>query len=146
MISIAALLVASPSLTSTVKAYAPGPCASSGVQVNAHEISAGLVYRDEKIAVSAFAGGYRLQTADRRIVIAGETSPAQAVIGQCNGCDVLIQELQTRSVQQLIDLAARARPGLLILQSHHPNENELTRQLGEGYRGCFVVGHDLDLY
>ena len=35
VISIAALLVASPSLTSTVKAYAPGPCASSGVQVNA---------------------------------------------------------------------------------------------------------------
>jgi ribonuclease BN (tRNA processing enzyme) len=119
---------------------------NAAVQVNAHEISTGLVYRDDKIAVSAFAAGYRLQTADRRIVIAGEASPAQAVIGQCNGCDVLIQELQARSVQQLIELAARARPELLILQSHHANENELTRQLGEAYRGRFVIGHDLDLY
>jgi ribonuclease BN (tRNA processing enzyme) len=119
---------------------------NDGVQVNAHEIAPGLVYRDNRVTVIAFAGGYRLQTADRRIVIAGETSSAQAVINQCNGCDVLIQEIQAQGVRELIELATRAKPDLLILQSHRPNENELTRQIGEGYRGRFVVGHDLDVY
>ena len=116
------------------------------VQVNVHEVTQGLAYRDEKIAVIAFSGGYRLQTADRRIVVAGETSPPQAVIGQCNGCDILIHELQMRSVRQLGELATRARPELLILHSHQSNENELTRQMDNVYRGRFIVGHDLDLY
>ena len=119
---------------------------NGGVEVNAHEVATGLVYRDGRIAVSAFPGGYRLQTADRRIVVAGEASPARVVINQCNGCNVLIQEVQAQSVRQLIELGARAQPELLILQSRQPDENELTRQIGEGYRGRFVVGHDLDLY
>jgi ribonuclease BN (tRNA processing enzyme) len=119
---------------------------NDGAQVNAHEIAPGLVYRDNRVTVIAFAGGYRLRTADRRIVIAGETSPAQVVINQCNGCDVLIQEIQALSVRELIELAARAKPELLVLQAHRPNENELTRQIGAVYRGRFVIGHDLDVY
>jgi ribonuclease Z len=67
---------------------------NGGVAVNAHEITPGPVYRDDKIAVTAFSGGYRLQTADRRIVVASGGSQARIVVGQCNGCDVLIDEVQ----------------------------------------------------
>ena len=33
--------------------------------VSVHEIASGVVYRDSRITVTASAGGYRLQTADR---------------------------------------------------------------------------------
>ena len=119
---------------------------NDGVLVNAHEIAPGLAYRDDKITVIAFGGGYRLQTADRTIVIRGDPSPSEAIVKQCNGCDVLIHEVRAQSVRQLSELAARARPELLILHSHHSNENELMRQIGNMYRGRFVIGHDLDVY
>jgi hypothetical protein len=43
-------------------------------------------------------------------------------------------------------LPTRAPPELLILHSHQSNENELTRQIRDVYRGRFIVGHDLDTY
>jgi ribonuclease BN (tRNA processing enzyme) len=119
---------------------------NDGVQVNAHEVAPGLVYRDDKITVSAFGSGYRFQTADRTIVIRGDSSPSEAIVKQCNGCDVLIHEVQAQSVRQLGELATRARPELLILHSRHSSENELMRQIGTVYRGRFVIGHDLDVY
>lgn len=122
-----------------------GTCA-----VNAHEISAGLVYQDKNIKVTAFptkhgdweeSYGYRFETSDRTIVIPGDTTPIQATIDACNGCDVLIHEAQTEkflnnsrrpnaqgfdlkayaakyhtTTKQLAELAGKAKPRLLILQ------------------------------
>ena len=114
--------------------------------VNVHEIASGVVYRDPKITVTASAGGYRLHTADRTIVIRGDSNPSEAVVRQCNGCDVLIHEVRAQSMSQLSELATRARPALLILHSLHPDENELNRQMRNLYRGRFVIGQDLDVY
>jgi ribonuclease BN (tRNA processing enzyme) len=112
-----------------------------GWKVNAHEIKAGLIYRDEKVTVTAFntkhameSYGYRFETPDRTIVISGDTNPVEATINACNGCDVLIHEAQLleslaklpKSVQsfvakyhttteQLAELAKKARPKLLII-------------------------------
>ena len=110
--------------------------------VNTHEIVPGVVYKDDKVTVTAFpvkhgdleAYGYRFDTPDRSIVISGDTSPTDSVVEHCNGCDVLIHEhysmesfgqVDSRwqqyrlrhhtSTQQLADLATRARPRLLIL-------------------------------
>jgi ribonuclease BN (tRNA processing enzyme) len=117
-----------------------------GYRVNVHEIAPGVVYRDPRITVRAAAGGYRFQTADRTIVIRGDSSPGEAVVRQCNGCDVLIHEVRTQTVRQLSEVAARARPALLILHSFHPDENELQRQMRSLYPGRFIVGRDLDVY
>jgi ribonuclease BN (tRNA processing enzyme) len=110
-------------------------------KVNAHEIKAGVIYKDEKVTVTAFATkhamesyGYRFETPDRTIVISGDTNPVEATINACNGCDILIHEAQPlelqakmpKSVQsvvakyhttteQLAELANKAKPKLLVI-------------------------------
>jgi ribonuclease BN (tRNA processing enzyme) len=111
-----------------------------GHHVNAHEIRAGVVYKDANVTVTAFATkhamesyGYRFDTPDRSIVISGDTNPTQATIDACHGCDVLIHEVLTHewlakrrdfqgyaaqfhtTTTQLTELATQAKPGLLIL-------------------------------
>lgn len=144
-----------------------------GHNVNAHEIHAGVVYRDSKVSVTAFptkhameSYGYRFDTTDRSIVISGDTSPTQATVDACHGCDVLIHEvssvawLATRpagfqtfaakyhtTTAQLADLASRAKPKLLILyhlQASSPEE--ALREIVEQYPGKVVVARDLDVY
>src|SRR5713226_2851148 len=73
-----------------------------GHNVNAHEIVAGVVYRDSNVTVTAFptkhameSYGYRFDTPDRSVVISGDTNPTQETIKACNGCDVLIHEART---------------------------------------------------
>jgi ribonuclease BN (tRNA processing enzyme) len=147
----------------------------------AHEISPGVVYRDANVTVTAFAVphgdleayGYRFQTPDRVIVISGDTSPSEAVVSACNGCDVLIHEhysaasfarVEPRwqqyrlrhhtSTKQLAELAAKARPTLLILY-HRGNaggrgalapESEVVEEMNALYKGRWVSGRDLDVY
>jgi ribonuclease BN (tRNA processing enzyme) len=149
-------------------------------RVKAREVAPGAIYKDANVTVTAFnvrhgewsarAYGYRFQTADRKIVISGDTSPSESVVQQCNGCDVLIHEVYTQagyaraapewqrlyreyhtSTRQLAELATRAQPGLLIL--HHQSyrlgessEEELLREMRAVYRGRFVSGHDLDVF
>lgn len=144
-----------------------------GHHVNAHEISTGVVYKDANVTVTAFATkhamesyGYRFQTADRSIVISGDTKPTQATIDACRGCDVLIHEahtpgwLATRSemfqgfaakyhttTTQLAELARQAKPRLLILYHYSGlSREEVFENMLAGYPGHFVVGRDLDVY
>jgi ribonuclease BN (tRNA processing enzyme) len=112
-----------------------------GWKVNAHEIKSGVVYKDEKVTVTAFptqhameSYGFRFDTPDRSIVISGDTSPTEATINACNGCDVLIHEARAMKMftklpedrrsfgaknhttsEQLAALAAKAKPRLLIV-------------------------------
>ena len=111
-----------------------------GHRVNAHEVRAGVVYKDANVTVTAFptkhaleSYGYRFDTPDRSIVISGDTAPTQATIDACRGCDVLIHEVQTlewlanrpdfqsyasryhTTTVQLAELASQAKPRLLIL-------------------------------
>jgi ribonuclease BN (tRNA processing enzyme) len=154
-----------------------------GHKVNAHEIQAGVVYKDANVTVTAFATkhamesyGYRFDTADRSIVISGDTNPAQATIDACRGCDLLIHEVNTleslakrdarfqafaakyhTSTEQLAELAAKAKPKLLVLYHHSiairpsvtptsSTPDELLREISARYSGQFVIGRDLDVY
>ena len=144
-----------------------------GSRVNAHEIGPGVVYKDAKVTVTAFATkhamesyGYRFDTPDRSIVISGDTNPTQATIDACRGCDVLIHEAQTpawratrperfqrfatkfhTSTPQLADLAKQAKPRLLILYHYNAqSDQELFGDMASRYSGQFVVGRDLDVY
>jgi ribonuclease Z len=111
--------------------------------VHVHEIAPGVVYRDARVTVTAFAVkhgawpqafGYRFQTPDRTIVISGDTGPESRLEDQCQQCDVLVHEVYSEagfarrtadwqtyhsryhtSSRQLGAIAQRARPGLLVL-------------------------------
>jgi ribonuclease Z len=162
------------------KLYSVGPF-PEGHGVNAHELHAGVVFKDDNVSVTAFptkhameSFGFRFDTADRSIVISGDTNPTQATIDACNGCDVLIHEVLTRewlakrpdfqayaaqhhtNTTQLTELANKARPRLLILYhaslslrpAVDPERSTPAVLLDEmsGFKGLVVVGRDLDVY
>ena len=144
--------------------------------VNVHEIAPGVVYRDERVTVTAFAVphgaaqafGYRFQTADRLIVISGDTGADSKIDEQCRGCDVLVHEVYSEaglpsrppawqayhkryhtSSRQLGAIAARAKPALLVLYHQlmwTSNEEELLKEVRSVYDGKVVSAHDLDVY
>jgi len=146
---------------------------AEGHRANAHEVSAGVVYKDTNVTVTAFptkhameSYGYRFDTPDRSIVISGDTNPTQATVDACRGCDVLIHEVQTpawratrpdtfqrfaakyhTSTPELADLARQAKPRLLVLYHYNSSSpEELFADLSSRYSGHFVIGRDLDVY
>jgi ribonuclease BN (tRNA processing enzyme) len=119
--------------------------------------------------------GYRFQTADRRVVFSGDTNPTQSTIVACDGCDVLIHEVLTHdwlsrrpdfvayaakvhtTTSQLAELAAKARPRLLVLShasiawrpvvdDQRSRPEVLLSEIRSKYAGAVVVGRDLDVY
>ncbi len=153
------------------------PQNSTGYKVNAHEIHPGVIYQDSNVSVTAFpvlhgswpeAYGYRFQTADRSIVISGDTGPTAALIAACNGCDILVHEVYSErgfksrspawqryhrhfhtSSGELARVATQARPGLLVLYHQlmwGTSPDELVAEIRRGYGGRVVSGSDLDVY
>ena len=116
---------------------------ATGYKVVVHEISIGVVYRDDYVTVTAFpvkhgiwkyAFGYRFETKDRRIVISGDTAPTDEVVKMCDGCDLLLHEVYNphgeelkeahwkeyfgsfhTSPVELAEIARRARPKMLVI-------------------------------
>jgi ribonuclease Z len=107
--------------------------------------------------------GYRFDTADRSIVISGDTNPTQETVDACRGCDVLIHETQrslaTRSEiarqfgakyhtspDQMAELARQAKPRLLILYHQGADQEGLFNDMRARYSGLFAIARDLDVY
>ena len=150
--------------------------------INAHEIHPGIVYKDANVTVRAFAVahgtwdfsyGYRFETADRSIVISGDTAPTQAIARACHGCDLLVHEVYSTawfverpparqkyhsafhtSTTALAGIANAAKPKHLVLyhQLFRPRDegsvdavliDELRKA---GYAGPVASAHDLDVF
>ena len=78
------------------------PVTTDGWRVEAVDIDPGVIFEDARVRVTAFAVphtgwpeayGYRFDTADRSIVISGDTAPTEAIVEVCDGCDVLVHEV-----------------------------------------------------
>lgn len=149
-------------------------------RINAHEIHPGIVYKDSNVTVRAFAVahgswdfayGYRFDTADRSIVISGDTGPTQSVARACHGCDLLLYEVYSvqwfqerpparqkyhstfhTSTVELAGIAASAAPKQLVLyhQLFRPADDPDAVLIDEmrkaGYSGRVLSAHDLDIY
>jgi ribonuclease BN (tRNA processing enzyme) len=152
----------------------------TGYKVNSHEIKPGVVFKDENLTVKAFpvrhgswkeAFGYRFETSDKVIVLSGDTAPADSVIENCNGCDLLLHEVYTQrgydeskedwrkyitsfhtSTKELSELATKAKPKLLVLYhqmffgGEKDTEEGLLREMHEFYKGSVVSAHDLETF
>ena len=160
-----------------IRLHGSQPQNGTGIEVDVHEIEPGVIYRDDNVAVTAFAVshgawdhafGYRFETSDRSIVVSGDTTPTEAVIEACDGCDVLVHEVYAKSGWdrrtpdwqayhaashtsgvELGELASRARPKLLILYHQlmwGATEDELLAEIREGFDGEVVFADDLDVY
>jgi len=119
------------------------PATPDGYKVNVHEMTGGgQVYKDANVTVTAIpvdhgawrAFGYKIETADRTIVISGDARPTDALTEACARCDLLIFEVYTMgstakvtpawqayrrayhtSTEELGAIARVSRPGRLIL-------------------------------
>jgi ribonuclease BN (tRNA processing enzyme) len=149
-------------------------------KINAHEIKPGLIYQDANVKVTAFAVahgtwdfsyGYRFDTADRSIVISGDTGPTQNIVRACHGCDLLMHEVYSTvwfqqrtpawqkyhssfhtSTSALAEIANAAKPRQLVLyhQLFRPADNVDEVLIDElrkaGYSSPVASAHDLDVF
>lgn len=154
------------------------PANETGYRVNVHEIVPGVVFDDGNMKVTAFAVphgdwevafGYRFDSADRSIVISGDTRASDAVVTACNGCDLLVHEVysaerfRTRppewqryharahtSTEELAALATRARPKQLVLYHQlywGTDDAGLVAELARaGYARSVIAARDLGSY
>jgi ribonuclease BN (tRNA processing enzyme) len=153
------------------------PSNKTGYKVTVKEIQPGEIYRDANVTVTAFrvahgewrdAFGYRFDADGRSFVISGDTTPSDAVVKACHGCDVLVHEVYSESgfgrrprewqryharyhtsSRELGEIATRARPGVLVLYHQlfwGTSEADLLKEVRRGYAGKVVSGHDLDVY
>ncbi len=123
--------------------YGLEPATPAGWKIQAKEIDAGVVFKDNRVTVEAFqvkhgtwpnAYGYRFTTPDKVIVISGDAAYDPVIEKMATGADILIHEVVSeRALAQrsefwqnyhrsnhttsyeLAELASRARPGLLVL-------------------------------
>jgi ribonuclease BN (tRNA processing enzyme) len=153
-----------------------------GLAIEAHDVGPGQIYRDVNVTVTAFPNahgdlvpasfGYRFQSADRTIVISGDTNPSAALIENCRKCDVLIHEAYSEAytpadvpnwpqyrtrfhttTAQLGEIANKTQPGLLIMYhrgtgppGREISDDQYVAEVSRIYKGRIVVGHDLDVY
>jgi ribonuclease BN (tRNA processing enzyme) len=102
-----------------------------------HEITTGgEVMRDERVRVTATlvhhppvepAFAYRFDTADRSIVISGDTSPSENLVALAKGADVLVHEVMHM-------------PSLEKLIASEPNAVRLKEHLLAAHTSCEDVG------
>jgi ribonuclease BN (tRNA processing enzyme) len=154
------------------------PANPNGWRVNVHEIAPGVVLDDGNVRVQAFAVphgdwevafGYRFESAERSIVISGDTRASDAVVGACNGCDLLAHEVYSAerfatrppewqryhrnahtSTVELAGIAARARPRQLVLYHQlfwGTDDAGVIREMrAAGYAGALDSARDLIVY
>jgi ribonuclease BN (tRNA processing enzyme) len=135
------------------------------------EITPGVVYRDSNVTVAAFkvahkspiAYGFRVQTSDRVIVISGDTSPVDAIVEACNGCDLLFHEMfgidfgpsgpkgaaqGHTSAVELGEIARRARPKRLVIYHdvNYGSQQAAIQAIRKAFSGEVTFARDLDIF
>ena len=142
-------------------------------ETDVHEVTSGVIFKDDNVTVTAFgvphgswehALGYRIESANRSIVISGDTRPSDAIVEACNGCDVLFHEVVWEdpngpprstymrefhtSPAELGNIAFRAKAKMVVMYHQvgaQPPAAYIHLVMRE-YKGPVAFARDLDLY
>ncbi len=153
------------------------PINDQGWRVNPHEISEGLIYEDRNINVEAFivkhgtwanAFGFRITTANKVVVISGDTAPCENIIKFGYAADIFIHEvyfkngfdkkgkfwknyhaLHHTSTYELGEIANRINPKLMVL-THTlywgGSDQDVLDEIAKIYKGRVIIGTDLAVF
>lgn len=153
------------------------PINTSGYGVIAEEIQPGVCYQDDNVKVEAYAVNhgegwlalsYKFTSADRCIVISGDTAPHPPLLEQWRGCDLLVHEVYSAagfakrsadwqkyhshmhtSSTELAAIATTVKPKCLLL-THlllwGVSEQQLLAEITADYDGEVICGTDLGVY
>lgn len=149
----------------------------ANARVEVKEIEEGIVFSKGDLTIEAFAVrhgkvepafGYRIVTADRKIVISGDTTFSEKLVEKAAGVDVLVHEVVSArglerfpvawsayqrtshtTTDQLATIARRARPKLLVL--YHviflgESPESLLEAVRTGHSVEVVLPDDLDVF
>ena len=152
------------------------PSVKEAYVVHARDVKPGLIYSDGAVKVRAFevahgswkhAYGYRFEAGGKSIVISGDTAWSEHLIDAARGCDILVHEFYSQkgwegrtpewrryhaafqiSAVDLGKLAARVRPGKLVLYHELPmgqTPEEVLGEIRQNFEGEVLYGKDLDV-
>lgn len=143
----------------------------------AHDVKPGVIFKDANVTVTALpvlhgnwdeSLGYEFSSGGHRIVISGDTRPAESLSKACDGCDVLVHEVYSAaglaklpkaergyhesfhtSTVELAKIAIQARPRKLVLTHvlfFGQPEDSIVKEIHDaGYKGEVVLANDLDV-
>ena len=148
-----------------------------GYIAQANDISAGLVFSNDDLRVEAFtvphgdikpAYGYKITTADKSLVISGDTAYSDQLAEMAMGVDLLIHEvmsgdrLATQSefwqlyhgnshtrASDVARIANQAQPGLVVLYHilfFDASAEDIVSEVTRDYDGEVVMARDLDRF
>ncbi len=142
---------------------------AEGARIVTTEISAGVVYKQNDVKITAFpvdhghvkpSFGYRIDYAGRSAVLSGDTRASEHLLRVSMGVDLLIhpvivvepQVLKSERVAKLLKLFStpdqvaeifgRAKPRLAVY-THHNTAKDLIALTRNTYSGAVEVGEDL---
>lgn len=124
------------------------PQAETGWRINAKEMGEGLVYSDAQVSVTATRAchgdftdsfAYKFVTADRTILISGDTMYCPAVEAAAQGVDILVHEV-------ISDEGIDAHPSpewIAYHTTHHTRARDLAKLVNNARPGLLVLYHQL---
>ena len=133
-----------PGFPITIREMAPGESVelSSSVRLSAQKVP----HTEESVA-------YSIERRGRRVVYTGDTGPDDALADWAHGCDVLVCECslpasmavkEHLTPEQCAALAARARPGHVVLTHFYPpvEQVDIRAAMAAQYAGPVTLGRD----